>query len=71
MYRLECTAVHVLPRMYCRKCTATHDRQVGSIVVKELEHAKNVKYWLSWDGAFVLVWCIDSVPFPNLVGSGR
>ncbi|GIL71256.1 hypothetical protein Vretifemale_1855, partial [Volvox reticuliferus] len=37
------------------------------IEIKELEHAKNLKYDVTRDGARVVVWCTDSVPFPNLV----
>ncbi|GFR45654.1 hypothetical protein Agub_g7065 [Astrephomene gubernaculifera] len=37
------------------------------IEIKELEHAKNLKYDITRDGARVVVWCTDSVPFPNLV----
>lgn len=37
------------------------------IDVKDLEHAKNVRYDLSRDGCRAAVWCTDSVPFPNLV----
>ncbi|PNH06420.1 WD repeat domain-containing protein [Tetrabaena socialis] len=37
------------------------------IEIKELEHAKNLKYDVTRDGGRVVVWCTDSVPFPNLV----
>ncbi|PNW77392.1 hypothetical protein CHLRE_10g434600v5 [Chlamydomonas reinhardtii] len=37
------------------------------IEIKELEHAKNLRYDVTRDGARVVVWCTDSVPFPNLV----
>lgn len=37
------------------------------VEIKELEHAKNLRYDISRDGARVVVWCTDSVPFPNLV----
>ncbi|KAG1680624.1 hypothetical protein FOA52_015073 [Chlamydomonas sp. UWO 241] len=39
----------------------------AKILVNELEHSKNVRYHISKDGTQVLVWCTDSVPFPNLV----
>ncbi len=37
------------------------------IEIKELEHAKNLRYDVTRDGGRVVVWCTDSVPFPNLV----
>mmetsp|Transcript_14469 Transcript_14469/g.31389 ORF Transcript_14469/g.31389 Transcript_14469/m.31389 type:complete len:1906 (-) Transcript_14469:1211-6928(-) len=39
----------------------------ATIVINELEHAKNLRYHISKDGTQVLVWCTDSVPFPNLI----
>ena len=39
----------------------------ASILVDDLDQAKNVKYHISHDGTQVLAWCTDSVPFPNLV----
>jgi len=42
-------------------------KQLYTIEVTELGHAKNVGYHISRDHIQVLVWCMDSVPFPNLV----
>jgi len=42
-------------------------KQLYTIEVTELGHAKNVGYHISKDHIQVLVWCLDSVPFPNLV----
>jgi hypothetical protein len=43
--------------------------QRAQFKIDELEDAKNVRYHISKDGTQVLVWCIDQVPFPNMVFS--
>ncbi|KAL6745453.1 quinon protein alcohol dehydrogenase-like superfamily, partial [Haematococcus lacustris] len=39
----------------------------NTILIDELEHAKNVRYHISKEGTQVAAWCTDSVPFPNLI----